>query len=1209
MVPTILPKSFNSLRNHFHIIQFICLSLFSCFAGLTTKAQPLITYQSGVFGVKEGIPSSDFYTVTQDHLYNLWIGHGMGCTRYNGNSMEQFIYAGVKPVGKVYCIKEDSEKRMWLGSENGLFYLNRDTLVFVDFKKMQVPVYDISWDSAKNLWLGSGIGPIKISPDKITGIVKKNSLDISLFQLPGWKQMFPDLRKVVKVLHGSNGTVYFSTYDEVVSLKNNILTTIWVTHNNVDYCNSLVFMDNRLFMSCSVSGLLMYDGNQLKQLNILLSYGYYLLQDGNDILYVSGKFIYTINPITLAFKKTAEIEEKYIRWVKQLWKDHEGNYWIATNEGLIYMKPLLFKTNIKKEDALENELYSIYQTRSGEILAGSNHGFLYQFKNNEIIPYEKLPKVFSRAEIFSIQENKAGDLWFNSGYQGISRYKNNRLEYYTTKEGLRDNTNTFFLYTKKGQLFTGGDKGISEIITDSITWKVHFKNFIYNSKAATYNHFNAATEDIQGNIWIGSEFGLFRLFNDSLYKTPIFNLNISNPDIIDIKADASGNLWVATLGSGVLYCRINKDNKPELIQQFFASGKYKSTGFLSLLIDKDGIIWMATYDGLFRMEPGTFMFRYYDAGAGFLNTSYKYIELMQAENGIIWAASSFGTVSFNPADFNKKEKLPPIFISKVFQNDSILFFSPTAKTRKYSIPYSRDPLTISFNEVSFSNPAAINFQYRLLNLDSTWIYNSGLSTVTLRDLAPGNYIFEARASAGGNQWTAPARFSFEITPPFWLNPWLISIVLLCLFAFVFYLLKKRVSNIKKEEARKTELQTIKANSYQLQLEIEKVISYFASSISDKNSVDEILWDVAKNCIAKMGFEDCVIYLVNKEKKVLVQKAAWGPKTTEENKIINPIEIPLTKGIVGSVAMSGKAEIINDTTMDARYIIDDAERFSEICVPIMDHDDVMGVIDSENIQKGFYTSGHLQILTTIASLCCDKIKKVTAENLAREKEIELIKLHRDLAASQLTALRAQMNPHFIFNALNSIQQYILTGNVDDANKYLSKFSRLQREILNQSDKHFISLEKEIEMLTLYLQLEQLRFDEGFEFQILIADEIEVSEIKIPPMIMQPFVENSIWHGLMSQEEDKKILVEFVLQSENILLAKIKDNGIGREAAAKLKEQNTAKIHYPSRGFSLITERLRILQQQYNKPFGASISDIIDNAGNVLGTEVILSIYIL
>jgi two-component system, LytTR family, sensor kinase len=424
---------------------------------------------------------------------------------------------------------------------------------------------------------------------------------------------------------------------------------------------------------------------------------------------------------------------------------------------------------------------------------------------------------------------------------------------------------------------------------------------------------------------------------------------------------------------------------------------------------------------------------------------------------------------------------------------------------------------------------------------------------------------------------------------------------------MYKLIRNREKNIAEKEAQKTELQKLKADNYQYQLEIEQVVNYFASSINQKNSVDEMLWDVARNCIAKLGFEDCVIYLIDEERKVLIQKAAWGPKTTNENKIINPIDIPLGKGIVGSVAASGNASVVTDTSKDSRYIIDDDVRLSEIAVPIIDNGKVIGVIDSEHPQKKFYTERHLQILTTIASLCADKIDKIKAEQLTREKEIEVLKLQKDLATSQLTTLRTQMNPHFIFNALNSIQQYILQGNVDEANRYLSKFSKLQREILNNSSQPFIALEKEIEMLTLYLQLEELRFGHTFTYQISIAEKIDTSEIPVPTMIIQPFIENAIWHGLMAKEGDKKLHINFELTTDDFLICTIKDNGIGREASAKLKEVRPSEEKHQSRGLSLIYDRLNMLEQQHKQTFKAQVNDILNNKNEVAGTQVVLTLY--
>jgi signal transduction histidine kinase/DNA-binding response OmpR family regulator len=157
---------------------------------------------------------------------------------------------------------------------------------------------------------------------------------------------------------------------------------------------------------------------------------------------------------------------------------------------------------------------------------------------------------------------------------------------------------------------------------------------------------------------------------------------------------------------------------------------------------------------------------------------------------------------------------------------------------------------------------------------------------------------------------------------------------------------------------------------------EKTINYFSTSLYGKNTEDEILWDIAKNCIGSLGFEDCVIYILDQNS--LIQKAAYGPKNPKEHEITNLIEIPLGQGIVGSVAKTGIAEIIGDTTKDPRYIVDDIPRFSEITVPILYQDKVLGVIDCEHHEKNFFTQSHLNILNTIAALCSNKIVKARAE---------------------------------------------------------------------------------------------------------------------------------------------------------------------------------------------------------------------------------------
>src|SRR5687767_11625449 len=169
---------------------------------------------------------------------------------------------------------------------------------------------------------------------------------------------------------------------------------------------------------------------------------------------------------------------------------------------------------------------------------------------------------------------------------------------------------------------------------------------------------------------------------------------------------------------------------------------------------------------------------------------------------------------------------------------------------------------------------------------------------------------------------------------------------------------------------------------------------------------------------------------------------------------NPIEIETGKGIVGTVAQTGKPLLIGDTSRDSRHIVDDERRFSELAVPILHDGKVIAVIDSEHRQKNFFTESHLKTLTTIASISSNKIAEAQAEENARQHELKLLEINKMLAESQLMALRAQMNPHFVFNCLNSIQECIVTQKYGEASNYLNKFSKLFRMVLNNSGKNLV-----------------------------------------------------------------------------------------------------------------------------------------------------------
>lgn len=179
------------------------------------------------------------------------------------------------------------------------------------------------------------------------------------------------------------------------------------------------------------------------------------------------------------------------------------------------------------------------------------------------------------------------------------------------------------------------------------------------------------------------------------------------------------------------------------------------------------------------------------------------------------------------------------------------------------------------------------------------------------------------------------------------------------------------------------------------LETEKNISFFTQELANTNSLDEVLWKLVKSCISKLKLEDCVVYLIDSNENILIQKAAFGPKSPAEEIIKNPITIRIGDGIVGSVAASGNYELISDTTKDMRYIVDDDVRFSELAVPLFYENQVIGVIDSEHSQKGFFNERHLSIFKMLASLVQSRIGKLKEQEANQILQEKIIKINNSL----------------------------------------------------------------------------------------------------------------------------------------------------------------------------------------------------------------------
>ncbi|MEZ4915550.1 MAG: histidine kinase, partial [Chitinophagales bacterium] len=214
------------------------------------------------------------------------------------------------------------------------------------------------------------------------------------------------------------------------------------------------------------------------------------------------------------------------------------------------------------------------------------------------------------------------------------------------------------------------------------------------------------------------------------------------------------------------------------------------------------------------------------------------------------------------------------------------------------------------------------------------------------------------------------------------------------------------------------------------------------------------------------------------------------------------------------------------------------------------------------------------------------------------------LERQLNQAELKALKSQMNPHFLFNAFNSIQEYIILNNRELASDYLGKFADLMRIYLDHSREKLITLEDEIKASELYLSLEKIRFEDELNYSVSKAKNIDETQVSIPPMLIQPFIENALKHGLLHKKGEKKLNVFFSTNEKQDVICTIEDNGIGRKASAMLQQNNMKK--HKSFATSATQNRIELLNMGRQADISLQIEDLSNDKGEATGTKVTLII---
>lgn len=1149
-------------------------------------------YHLQLFDYASGILPNEIIGLTRDNEKMLWILYENQIQRFDGKEMQNF-----KLPGQMRSILCDDAGNIWVSSRTAVYKLSWVGGTFLE-------VY-IDKAAEKR-----SIGPLLLLNDKRIWLMVSNGF----YQYNAGKEMFEP----------TDG--FKINFEDLEA-------------NNCAIIDDHIFVNNsKCFYRIKVAGA-QVDSIPISNVDF---YGLWALS--TDSVLISAKQAPFVRWGNFASKKITEGEidhvDDHFFSVRSAAAISESKFLVAASNGLLEYNKSTRRFNklrffLNGRDFSTNEFAThIYCDSDGYVWLATTEGIAKFSATRQLMGLMKIRQLNNELSVNidnvrqMIRDND-DNLWFATGYGFVSWQKDKaNWQYFPPSEStekLSHESVRGLAYDGKYLILGPTNKGVwlfdtkthqykrpnyesPEIKTlierDFINYITPLKNgnFIVCARNAAYlltgktylltkintlpadrGTTNFALENKDGIIWFGTEKGVMCLDASlNFLSRSVLEKNQSNfVTTGHILADDSF-LFSYTRG---LFVANYQNSEIGIHKKTSAFDNVK----ISILYEDSGnVIWAGSENGIYRYDPSNSKINLFDRSDNIQGYGFNSLCWLRDANGIIYYGGLNGINYWHPETLYSPSQSFEAYITKAAVNNKP--YSMYVFNNIQPVQYSGNSISASFGSVYFNNPEKIRYRYKLEGLDTAWKDIGNGNNILLSSLAPGKYSLQMQASINQVEWkSAKNSLVFTILKPFWMTWWFIGICLTALVAVVWMMIRNRNKKIadQKEE-----------------LETQKAINYFSNRIYESNSIQDILSDVVENCIARLHFEDCIIYKMDKENAILIPQAAYNPRMRISFDKNPPKTIAVGKGITGHVAITGEAEIIDDTNKDPRYLIEWEKKNSEITVPIIADGTVWGIIDCEHSRKGFFKQKHLSILTTIASLCANKIIKVKAEEDRAEAQRLLIDTQQKMAEAEMLALRAQMNPHFIFNSLNSINRYIVKSDQVTASLYLTRFAKLIRMILDNSNSKSITLSSELEALSLYMEMESIRFEKKFTYHISVESEINTESTFVPPLIIQPYVENAIWHGLLHKETAGTLTIRLTRKSPEMLQCTIEDDGVGREKAKELRSKSGSGKK--SLGMKLTESRLDLLSVEMNGDASVEIEDLVDAWGNGTGTRVILNI---
>jgi ligand-binding sensor domain-containing protein len=871
------------------------------------------------------------------------------------------------------------------------------------------------------------------------------------------------------------------------------------------------------------------------------------------------------------FNKVGELGElpqkglapaNYYNKVTDITEDVNGTFWVATSNGLYNFNPAT--STFKKESSISDD--PNLPASLHNILPDGTNGFWLSTYGLGLVYYNRDTKTFKK---YLFQPTSSGT---TNIINGLARKSENEIWVGTSGMGIgvfNSSTEKFSFYLDGDALNSGPicygmivDRlGIVWVLSDNglLKWNASGNNFLFkkllvqkSDNLGYYGVNDVLMDDATGRQILGASYteGLFIIEKDGSVVKRSFGRHPKAEEyfiINDLLKDKSGRIWVVT--RDFVY-ELTPDNR--LVEMKGINNLLpvdKVPFFYCMIQTSNGDFWLgSSRNGLFHMSAATGKWERLSTDTPNTLPDNRVYNIEEDNQNRIWIAHlREGVTVFDPAKktyTNYKHQ----------QNDSTSLvsnlFTDLTQTPEGEIWVS------THGGLSHFNASTGTFE--------NWSMTNGLST---------DAIYTLQSDANGILWASSNQGLLRLDPvthditvfdfsdglngnygDFYLGKGEKGKMYICTFQgfyeFEPALLSKKKSNL---------VPVIITN-----------VKHANDVVPDFNVTRQVSIDYHSNSVS-IEFA-ALNYAGTHKNRYRYMLEGINKEWTESNsRVVNYAGLP-------SGSYTFRVQLIgnDDETHEGRLEI--------------------------KVSTPFYKQTWFRMATIALALWLGYLIFIFRLRTVRKEERIKREFNQKLAEVELKALKAQMSPHFIFNSLNSINRYIVKSEPEKASLYLTKFSKLIRLILDNSDNKIISLDQELTGLKLYIELEALRFNDKFTYTLNVSKDLNPHSIGVPPMIIQPFIENAIWHGLLHKETTGQLAVSIERYGHGLQCI-IEDNGIGREKAGELKSKSVNKEK--SYGMKITTDRLSMLNGE-SRISNVEIIDLKDAAGNPSGTKVIVKI---